>query len=131
MTVKIGALLPPQASGILSVAPILMTSIALVLHPRVGGRATAALFAHTLSGLVGMVIAFAVVHLAIEPIGLPLALLTGLVVTVAWNLLLIALKTWRREAPAQAAPPRRAPPVTLPPPSLPPPRRPVRQSAVR
>jgi hypothetical protein len=136
MTVKIGALLPPQASGILSVAPILMTSIALVLHPRVGGRATAALFAHTLSGLVGMVIAFAVVHLAIVPVGLPMALLSGLAVTVAWNLLLIALKSaWgaRRKSAASAiaAAPRPAPTAVIPPPSLPPPRRPVRQSSVR
>lgn len=137
MTVKIGSLLPPQASGVLSVAPILMTSIALVLHPRVGGRATAALFAHTLSGLVGMVIAFAVVHLAIVPIGLPLALLSGLVVTVVWNLLLIALKSaWgarrRGDASAKTPPLRPAPAApTLPPPSLPPPRRPVRQGAIR
>ena len=86
---------PPRVTGILSVAPILMSSLVLVMHPRVGGIATGALLAHTLGGLVGMVIAFAAVNLAIEPIGLWPALALGLAITLAWNLMLIALRAVR------------------------------------
>ena len=84
---------PAEITGILSVMPILTTSLILVMHPRVGGPATAALLAHTLGGLVGMVIAFAVVHLLLREIGVWPALGIGLAVTLAWNVMLIALRS--------------------------------------
>lgn len=84
--------LPPEVTGILSVVPILMSSLVLVLHPRVGGPATAALLAHTLGGLVGMVIGFAAVNLAIPLLGLWPALGIGLAITVVWNISLIGLR---------------------------------------
>lgn len=87
---------PPRVTGVLSVMPILTTSLILVMHPRVGGPATAALLAHTLSGLVGMVIAFAAVHLLISEIGVWPALAAGLAITVGWNLLLIAGRSLAR-----------------------------------
>jgi len=83
---------PPKVTGILSVMPILTTSLILVMHPRVGGAATAALLAHTLSGLVGMVIAFAVVNVSIMPLGVWTALALGLAVTVGWNVMLIVVR---------------------------------------
>ncbi len=81
-----------QVTGILSVMPILTTSLILVMHPRVGGPATAALLAHTLGGLVGMVMAFALVCLTIEDWGTWPALATGLGITVGWNVMLIAAR---------------------------------------
>jgi hypothetical protein len=84
---------PAKITGILSVMPILTTSLILVMHPRVGGPATAALLAHTLGGLVGMVVAFAIVNIAIDRIGLWPALGLGLATTVAWNVMLIAGRT--------------------------------------
>jgi hypothetical protein len=83
-------IVPPQISGVLSLTPILLISVAIVLHSRVGGAATAALLAHTLSGLIGMVIAFAVAHVSIDQIGVWPALGVGLAITITWNLLLIA-----------------------------------------
>lgn len=91
---------PPEITGILSVMPILTMSLVLVMHPRVGGPATAALLAHTLGGLVGMVIAFAAVHLAIPSLGLWPGLGLGLAITVAWNLSLIGLRRLMGPPPA-------------------------------
>lgn len=87
---------PPQVTGILSVTPVLMTSLILVMHPRVGGAATAALLANTLGGLVGMVIAFAAVHLAIPRLGVWPGLALGLAITIAWNVTLIVARSLRR-----------------------------------
>lgn len=84
---------PAHVTGVLSVMPILTTSLVLVMHPRVGGPVTAALLAHTLGGLVGMVIAFATVALSISHIGVWPALGLGLAITVAWNLALIGLRS--------------------------------------
>ena len=112
-TIWVSGFVPPQVAGVLSVAPILTTSLVLVLHPRIGGRATAALLAHTLAGLVGMVLAFALVHLAIGPLGAPSALALGLAVTLVWNLMLIAIS--RLRAPGLTARETTAPsPPTMP-----------------
>ncbi len=81
---------PAEVTGILSVMPILTTSLILVMHPRVGGPATAALLAHTLGGLVGMVIAFAAVNLAVPRLGVWPGLGLGLAITIGWNVMLIA-----------------------------------------
>jgi hypothetical protein len=82
-------ILPPVTTGILSVIPIIFASLVLVLHPRVGGAATAVLIAHSIAGMVGMCLAFTFVHLTIRDIGTGPALLMGLGICIAWNLLLI------------------------------------------
>lgn len=92
LTIWISKLVPPQVSGVLSVMPILMTSLAVVLHTRVGGAPTAALMAHSLAGLVGMVIAFSVAQISIASLGVWPALGIGLAITIVWNLLLITAK---------------------------------------
>ena len=91
---------PARVTGVLSVVPILTTSLVLVMHPRVGGPVTAALLAHTLGGLVGMVIAFVAVSLTVDPIGLWPALGLGLAITVAWNLMLIGLRSLLADRPS-------------------------------
>jgi hypothetical protein len=45
--------------------------------------------AHSISGFVGMITAFSVIHLTIEQIGTWPALTIGLGICIAWNLLLI------------------------------------------
>lgn len=128
VVVAVARHLPAQLTGILSVLPILMTSLALVLQPRIGGPATAALMAHTLGGLVGMVLAFALVHVTILEWGVWPALGAGLAVTVAWNVMLIAVKRLGTSSRAGAGEARReelneaasAPaPAPLPPPPIP------------
>lgn len=122
--------LPPQLTGIFSVLPVLMSSLIMILHPRIGGAATAALFAHTLGGLVGMVLAFALINLTIHDLGPAVSLSMGLVVTLVWNLLLIFFKklaSGRAQEATQparrsSAPPRRSGTLAR---DLPPPRRPT------
>lgn len=117
VVITVSRFLPPQATGVLSVVPILMTSLVLVLQPRIGGPATAALMAHTLGGLVGMVLAFALVHLALQSWGVWLSLAAGLAVTVAWNLCLIAVK--RHTSPPSAPSVSETRPHALPPSAMP------------
>ncbi|MFV0295116.1 MAG: hypothetical protein ACK5JT_03230 [Hyphomicrobiaceae bacterium] len=86
---------PPSVTGVLSVMPILMSSLILVLHPRIGGPGTAALMAHTLGGIVGMVLAFCAVNLTVLRIGVWPALALGLGISVSWNTMLIVARRLR------------------------------------
>jgi len=76
----------PGVSGTIALLPVVFTSIMLILHPRIGGPATAAVIANSGMGLMGFGAAIAVLHVAAlqfgSAIGLGLALATG----VGWNL---------------------------------------------
>jgi hypothetical protein len=62
------------ATGILAGFPVVFTSLILILPPRVGGPPTAAVIAHSITGLVGFEIALGTLHLAAVPLGVPAAL---------------------------------------------------------
>jgi hypothetical protein len=79
-------------SGMFAVFPIVMGSLVVVLHPRVGGPATASVFAHAQVPLVGLALGFLAVHHLAVPIGEWWALLAGLLVSVAWNTMLWAIR---------------------------------------
>ena len=64
----------------------MFTSLILILHPRIGGPATAAVIANGLWGLIGFGIAIVVLHLAALPLGRAAALGLALATCVAWNL---------------------------------------------
>ncbi len=90
-------------SGMIATFPIVLTSLVLILHPRIGGPATAAVIANGLWGLLGFGAALLALHLTVVPLGAPAALSLGLAVAVMWNLV-----TWiirRRGIPPR--PPRR------------------------
>jgi hypothetical protein len=76
----------PGVSGTIALLPVVFTSIMLILHPRIGGPATAAVIANSGMGLMGFGVSIAVLHVAAvqfgSAIGLSLALVTG----VGWNL---------------------------------------------
>jgi hypothetical protein len=78
----------PTMTGLLAVYPIVMTSLMLIFHERVGGPATAALIANTMWGLVGFSACLFTVHLAVVPFGTWAGLTLALAVAVAWNLVL-------------------------------------------
>lgn len=80
-----GRLLGPTAAGILAMLPVVFTCLAVLLHPRLGGPATAAVIAHALPGMVGFSVALAVIHLAAVPLGSTTALLLALAVCIGWN----------------------------------------------
>ena len=67
----------PTATGILATAPIVMTSMALILQPRVGGAVAAAVIANGLTGLVGFGASLVVLHLAALRLGNAAALTLG------------------------------------------------------
>src|SRR5215813_1116741 len=65
------------ASGTFAVFPIVMGSLAVVLHPRVGGKAAAAVFSHAQPALFGLGLGFLGVHYLAERIGVWWAFAAG------------------------------------------------------
>jgi hypothetical protein len=76
----------PGVSGTIALFPGVFTSMMLILHPRIGGPATAAVIANGGWGLIGFGIAIAVVHVAVLRFGSAVALSLALATCVSWNL---------------------------------------------
>jgi hypothetical protein len=82
----------PQITGILAVFPIVLSSLALILHPRIGGKASAAVLANTISGLAGFSVCLIALHLVAEPLGSALALTFALAVSIGANLMIFVAR---------------------------------------
>lgn len=82
-------------SGILAGLPLVLSSLVLILQPRLGGAATAALIGNGALGLLGVGLGLAALYFTAVPLGSAPALLIGLLVSVGWNAGLLA----RRPAP--------------------------------
>jgi hypothetical protein len=82
----------PEITGILAVFPIVLTSLALILQPRIGGRASAAVLANTISGLAGFSLCLLALHLAAVPLGAAAALVLALAVSIGANLSIFAAR---------------------------------------
>ncbi len=80
----------PTLTGMLAVFPVVLTSLILIFHPRIGGPATAAILANTLPGLVGFAVAVLALHVAAVPLGKAAALMLALAVSIGWTLTLWA-----------------------------------------
>jgi hypothetical protein len=78
----------PTISGILALFPMVFTSMMLILHPRIGARATAAVIANSAWGLMGFGLAIAVMHVAVLQFGSAIGLSLALATCVSWNLAL-------------------------------------------
>ena len=76
----------PVVTGILAVYPISSTSLMLILQPRIGGRAAAAVIANSLWGLFGISFGLAALYLFIIPFGAASALAAALAIPIVWNL---------------------------------------------
>lgn len=76
----------PDATGMLAAYPISTTSTMLVVHTRIGGRASAAVVANGLWGMVGIAWGLFALASAIVPLGTIAALALALIVPVTWNL---------------------------------------------
>jgi uncharacterized membrane protein (GlpM family) len=77
------------ASGMFALFPIVFCSSIVILHPRVGGKATASVLANAQVALIGLTLAFMAVHYLAEPLGSWWALLIGLCISVAWSGMLV------------------------------------------
>ena len=85
VTVTLSFSIGPAASGILAVFPIILISVILILHQRVGGRPTAAVMANAVVGLVGFAGACLVLHYTADSLGAAVGLSLALATSVAWN----------------------------------------------
>jgi hypothetical protein len=81
-----------KASGIFGVFPTVFTSMILIMHNRLGGKATAAVLANAILGLGGFGLAAATVHAAAIPLGKWTALIIGLMASFSWGLLIFATR---------------------------------------
>jgi hypothetical protein len=90
----------PTITGILAVFPIVLLSLMLILHPRIGGPATAAVLANTMLGLVGFSLTCLTARLAVVPLGTAVGLALALAVSIGCNL---AFWWLRRVKPAGAS----------------------------
>jgi hypothetical protein len=86
VTVTLSFRIGPAGSGILAVFPIILISVMLILHRRVGGKPTAAVMANAVLGLVGFAVACVVLHFAAESLGAAIGLALALVASVGWGL---------------------------------------------
>src|SRR5271156_1042476 len=76
----------PFVSGTIALFPVVLTSMTLILHPRIGGPATAAMIANGGWGMMGFGVAIAVLHVAALPLGSAAALSLALATCITWNL---------------------------------------------
>jgi hypothetical protein len=83
-----------NGSGILAVFPIVLMSIMVILHRRVGGKPTAAVLATAVLGLVGFGFCCAALHFTAEPFGKWVGLSIALAISVGWSVLVMALRRY-------------------------------------
>src|SRR5260370_33448012 len=88
IVVTLSGWLGPGVSGAIALFPVVFTSMMLILHPRIGGPATAAVLANSGWGLMGLGIAIAVLHETALRFGSAIALSLALATCVSWNLAL-------------------------------------------
>jgi hypothetical protein len=84
--VSLSGFVGPSVSGTIALFPVVFTSMMLILHPRIGGPATAAVLANSGWGMMGLGIAIAVLHVAVLCLGSAVALILALATCVSWNL---------------------------------------------
>jgi len=90
------------ASGVFAVFPIVMACSVVILHPRVGGVASASMFAHAQIALNGLWLGFLAMHYLVAPVGVWGAFGLGLMTCVGWSGLLFVIRmcSTRRASPA-------------------------------
>jgi hypothetical protein len=75
----------PTITGTLAVFPIVLLSLMLILHPRIGGPATGAVLSNSMLGLVGFAFSCLTARLLVVPLGTAAGLLLALAVSVGCN----------------------------------------------
>jgi hypothetical protein len=93
------------ASGMFALFPIILCSSIVILHPRVGGKATASMLAHAQIAFVGLSLGFLAVHYTAMPLGSWWAFAVGLSVCIAWSggLMWLRVRKMKRAAQVSAA----------------------------
>jgi hypothetical protein len=94
--VGLSARVGPTITGMFAVFPIVLLSLTLILHPRIGGPAAGAVMSNTMLGLVGFSCTCLTLRLLAVPLGKAAGLSIALTVSVGCNL---AFWWWRRAKP--------------------------------
>jgi hypothetical protein len=76
----------PAISGVIALFPLVFSSMMLILHPRIGGPATAAVVANGGWGLLGFGMGIGVLHIAVLQFGSAIGLSLALATCAGWNL---------------------------------------------
>lgn len=84
------------ASGMFAVFPVVLGSLILALHPRVGGKAVATVLAYAQPPLIGLSLGFLALHYLAEPVGSWWAMVAALLVSMAWNSVLWRISARKR-----------------------------------
>jgi hypothetical protein len=79
-----------------------MGSTIVILHPRVGGVASASMMAHAQIALNGLWLGFIAVHYLVAPLGVWPALALGMCVCMSWSLLLWLVRARKPAKPSAA-----------------------------
>jgi hypothetical protein len=90
IVVTLSNVVGPRISGVIALFPAVFSSLILILTPRIGGPATAAVLANGQWGLIGFGLAIVVLHLTAQPLGRAVALSLALTMCITWNLGLYA-----------------------------------------
>jgi len=101
----------PRLTGVLAVFPIVLMSLIVILHPRIGGKAAAAVIANIMTGLIGFGLCVVALHVAVVPLGAPAALVIALAVALLANTTIFLLRRGGspRPAPREIATPATGP----------------------
>lgn len=104
IVVTLGNLAGAKAAGIAAPFPIVLSSLAAMLHPRLGGKIAAATLANSLPGLAGFAFSITALHVTAVPLGSAWALTLALVVSFGWNAALVLRKRMAQRAFLQRNP---------------------------
>jgi uncharacterized membrane protein (GlpM family) len=91
-TVTVSRAIGPSATGLAVAFPISMTSLAIVLHRRLGGAAVGQVMANSLKAMPGLSLALLVLAETAVPFGVGTGLLLGLGASCAWSAGLMAVR---------------------------------------
>ncbi len=84
-------------SGLFAFFPVAMGSFFVILHPRIGGPASASVAAHVQAPLIGLGLSLLAVHLLAATIGVWWSYAIGLCIGLGWNALLWMGRHWRQQ----------------------------------
>jgi hypothetical protein len=91
------------ASGMFALFPIILCSSVVILHPRVGGKATASMLAHAQIPFIGLALSFLLVHFLAISLGSWPALTLGILFSIGWSVALWLLRLRSMKRALQAA----------------------------
>jgi uncharacterized membrane protein (GlpM family) len=85
LVVTVSRAIGPTATGVATLFPIMFSSLAIILHVRLGGRSAAAAMASALRAMPGFGLGLLVLTLTARPWGSPAALFTALLTCLGWS----------------------------------------------